>query len=219
MHWPMDQLEVTRETTLTSNAYFGRSDLVSSVKKYIDIHAGFQVNAVATAIPLPVRPEGIKAPEWVHLNRFIRATSPAVSVVRAVLPDQVRVRLVKLGLTNDGTHWLTSSIGRVEGEFSAGPLYRPRKTEIITVLVRRLDSRDWTVAGETVLGNNRGVFVLPSADLSGGGRLTDPMVAIAVVSYLPFDDTKPISGSEIVARQIAMSDEESYRIITPRGAQ
>ena len=217
--WVGDRLHVTRDLILWANGYFGSSIGDASAKGERDIHAPFWLSCVATALPLPRRIDGITPREWLALNRFIRAASPKVSLVRAILPTQAEIRITKLGLSNDGVRYLAPRYTRIEGLFAAGQRYRPLRPEIITLLTRAADSSGrWTVAGATNLKGNRAVFTISAADLlpTNASAERDSLIAIAVASYVPFDPTRPVTEADIGARQFALSKEVHYRLMASR---
>ena len=206
-------MKVIHDLQIISTAYFGRTGFGE-----LDLHSRFWLFGVVTKYPLPVRQrDGIDTAEWLKLIHFIKSTSPKVDVVRAVLRDELRVRISRIGLSNDGTHWLTGPIERVEGTFAAGPRYIPSKREIITLLVRASSQKNWHVAGAEYLTRNRAYWMLPAADLQpAGANPNAEFVAIAVVSFHPFDPSQPVTESDLRARQVSISDEVRYRLAQAR---
>jgi len=211
--WPSNHIEVTHDLQLTSTAYFGRNGLGE-----LDLHSRFWLYGVVTSYPLPVRErDGVDLSEWLKLGHFIKATSPKVDVVRAVLRDELRVRITRVGVSNDGTNWLTNPIERVEGTFAAGPRYIPTSREIITLLVRRNSEKNWHVAGAEYLTRNRAYWMMPAAELQPAGASTnEEFIAIAVVSFHPFDESLPVTESDLRSRQVSISDEVRYRLAQVR---
>jgi hypothetical protein len=219
--WCSERLEVTRDSIVLGNAYFGRLTADASAKRELDIHAQFWMWAVASVRPLPARLEGIGPREWLRLSPHIRGTSPKISAVRAVLPWHVRLHITHLGSSNDGRRWLAPRFSRVEGTFIPGERYRPLRPEIITLLVRSADTKNWSVGAATNLTNNRALWIMPVSDLlpPNANPERESMVAVVVASYLPFDSLKPVTAADIGARMIAISEEMTYRIIPPRSGQ
>jgi hypothetical protein len=127
------------------------------------------------------------------------------------------VRITRIGMSNDGTHWLTSPIERVEGTFAAGPRYIPTSREIITLLVRASTEKNWHVAGAEYLTKNRAYWMLPAADLQPTKANNDTeFIAIAVVSFHAFDPSQPVAESDLRTRRVAISDEVRYRLLQSR---
>jgi hypothetical protein len=211
--WPSSHIEVTHDLQLISTAYFGRMGLGQ-----LDLHTRFWLYGIVTSYPLPVRErDGIDATEWLKLTRYIKTTSPKVDTVRAILPDAFRVQITRVGVSNDGTYWLTNPIERVEGTFAAGPRYIPTTREIITLLVRASSEKNWHVAGAEYLTKNRAYWMLPAADLQPAGANSNAeFIAIAVVSFHPFDQTRPVTESDLRTRQVSISDEVRYRLAQVR---
>jgi hypothetical protein len=213
--WPSDHVELAYDSHLTTTVYFGRV-AAGRERETLDLHSKFWLYAAATSLALPVRPSlGVDATEWLGLSRYVKALSPKVDAVRAILPGEIRVRITRLGNSNDGAQWLAMPVSRVEGVFSADRTYIPISHEIITLLCRAPDSKAWRVAAASYLGKNRAYFVLPAADLgtATGGRSG---VAMAAVSFTPFDPSRPVTEEDLRARQIAISDEVVYRLIDVR---
>ncbi len=210
--WASSHVEVTQDLQLISTAYFGRTILDRISKSELDLHSRFWLSGVITSYPLPVRGDGgIDTLEWLKLTRFVKATSPKVDVVRAILPDELRVRVTRVGASNDGTHWLANPVERVEGTFAAGPHYAQPSREIITLLVRSRLERSWHVAGSEYLTRNRAYWMIPTADLQPGGTdAKGEYVAIAVVSYQPFDESRPVTEFDLRRIQVSISDEVRY---------
>jgi hypothetical protein len=213
LRWPSNHIEVTHDLQVTSTAYFGRTGLGE-----LDLHSRFWLYGVVTSYPLPVKErEGIDGADWLKMARFIKATSPKVDVVRAILRDELRVRITRVGVSNDGTHWLTNPIERVEGTFAAGPRYVPTSREIITLLVRQISEKNWHVAGSEYLTRNRAYWMVTAADLQpSGANPNAEFVAIAVVSFHPFDENQPVTENDLRARQVSISDEVRYRLMQAR---
>jgi len=210
--WASNHIEVTEDLQLVSTAYFGRTVFDRFSKGELDLHSRFWLYGILTTYPLPVREhDGIDTSEWLKLTRFIKASSPKVDVVRAILRDELRVRVTRVGASNDGTHWLATPIERVEGTFAAGPHYMPRSREIITLLVRSTLEKNWHVAGSEYLTRNRAYWMIPAADLKPAGtNASAGYIAIAVVSFRPFDEARPVTEADLRTRQVSISDEVRY---------
>ena len=59
--------------------------------------------------------------------------------------------------------------------------------------------------------------MLPAADLQpSGANPNAEFVAIAVVSFHPFDQSQPVTESDLRSRQVSISDEVRYRLMQAR---
>jgi hypothetical protein len=200
-------------------AYFGRPDIVRIANRltFRDTYTRFWLQAYIVRSPLPVREnDGIGPAEWLALQRLVAVQSEPVEVVRAFGPEQVRVRIRALGETSDGRVWLVPERARVEGLFEPMPAYRPHRKEYITLLVRASAERAWRVAGWTHLGGNRTAWTISVADLNptNADRQSERL-AVATVSFKPFDPSQPVTIDMLNAVAISISDQKVFWLEKP----
>jgi hypothetical protein len=219
--WCQDGAHPVTHPDWVGTAFIGRPEirLGAAGPEFVDQYSRFWLRAVIVRSPLPVRPDtGIGPDEWLALRPLVLKESRPVEVIRAFRPGQVRLLIARLGDTTDGRVHLVNPIARVEGQFRPLPGYARTGREIITVLVRRLGDKDWSVAGVASLGGDVTHWLVTAANLDPRqDTRPDDRIAIAVLTRRPFPPAAPVTEAHLRAHARSISDETRFRLFRPAG--
>jgi hypothetical protein len=214
--WCQESARPLAAPAWAGQAFFGRIDIIRGADgrlQFRDAYEHFVAFAVVVRAPLPIRENGIEPDEWLSLRPLILKESDPVETTRAYRPGDVRIDILTLGETNDGTIRLASPAMRVDGGFKPLPGYQRTKTEIITLLTRQINETYWSVSGDALLLGDMTRWTISVANLNPQkGPLTSQRLAIAVLSDAQFPANERVTEDILHQRARSISDEIAYRL-------
>lgn len=219
--WCQDGAHTVVDANWLGTAYIGRPAIRRGPGglEFVDQYSRFWLRAFIVRAPLPVRQaDGIAPNEWLGLRPLVLKESRPVEVIRAYRPGQARVVLVHLGDTTDGRMRLADTISRVDGQFRPLPGYVRTSREVISVLVRRVADKEWSVSGAATLSGDLTHWLITAADLNpqadaGGGE----RIAIAVLTRRLFPPQARVTEAMLRQHALSVSDEVRFRLFRPSG--
>jgi hypothetical protein len=213
--WCQDAAHPTTGIEWLGTAYIGRPDLRRGPAgwEFIDQFARFWITAAIVRRPLPVRPaNGIGPDEWISLRPLVIKESAPVEVIRGFRPGQVRLIITGLGTTN-GRVRLVDPISRVTGHFRPLPGYVRNPKQVLTLLVRRLNDKEWEVAGRATIPGDQTTWLVSAADLDPFPSPShDERIAIVVLSDRRFPPDTPVSEAMLHDYALSISDEVRFAL-------
>jgi hypothetical protein len=217
--WCQDTTRPASGSEVLMGAFLGRALVRRGPNglEFTDAYSHFWVTAYIVRAPLPVRADGLTPAEWLTNTRLIVNQSSPVEVVRAYRPGQVRLVITHLGASTDSRVRLADSVTRVEGLFRPLPLYVANPREHVTLLVRRVSERAWSVAGHATMAADLTTWIVIAADLDRTpGPAREERLALAVLSDREFSRDESVTEDRLRRSANSISDEMRFSLFEAR---